>query len=58
VLGVVSGDLALRQIKDLPAEAGFAAGLIIAARKAAAAQADQQAQAAFTALDRARPFWC
>lgn len=53
----VAHDLAVRQIKELPAEAGFAAGLIIAARKAAATQADQQAQAAFTALGRARPFW-
>jgi inorganic triphosphatase YgiF len=53
----VSPQLALDLVRDHPAEAGFAAGLIVARRRASAKKAERAAIKSFDAFDTAKPFW-
>jgi CHAD domain-containing protein len=53
----VAPELALTQVQGQAAEAGFAAGLIVAGRRAGAGKAERTALAAFDRFDAARPFW-
>lgn len=53
----VAPELALSLVRGQAAEAGFAAGLIVAARRASAERDERAALEAFEQFDGARPFW-
>lgn len=53
----VTPQLALELAHDQSVEAGYAAGLIVASRRASAKKAERAALKAFEAFDAAKPFW-
>lgn len=53
----VAHRLALEQVRGETGEAGFAAGLVVAARHAASGKAGKRAVKAFADFDDAQPFW-
>jgi inorganic triphosphatase YgiF len=53
----VAPELALAQVRGQAAEAGYAAGLIVAARRAGARTAERAALTAFDNFEAAKPFW-
>ncbi|HKP80342.1 MAG TPA: CHAD domain-containing protein [Phenylobacterium sp.] len=53
----VAPKLALERIRGQAADTGYAAGLIVADRRASAPKAERAALAAFEDFDSAKPFW-
>lgn len=53
----VAPELALEQIRDRSAEAGFAAGLVVANRRTMACISEEAALKAFARFKAAKPFW-